>query len=351
MLLSFLTIGLVGLASTADAFCIPRIRREWRTLSKSEKKAYIDAVQCLWDKPAKVQTRFPGIKNRHDDFVFMHLNATENIVLDPVLGPQTPGGGIHLNGVFLPWHRYMLWEYENALVNECGYNGAQPYWDWSRDTPEFGGDFATSPIFDPVTGFGGNGAGGTVPITDLQAALFGPPVGNCINDGPFASRTLWLGPSYTFNQTARCMKRNIQGAFGNTAQSWSANVVPCLQKQTYAEFAAAVDTDTGATGNFLGIHGGGHYGTGGEMLNLWSSINDPIFYLHHANLDRIWWSWQLLGSGRLTEIGGPRYGNGSGTVTLDTQLWMGYNAQDRPIRQVMDPLNLNGQGILCYVYL
>jgi hypothetical protein len=27
---------------------------------------------------------------------------------------------------FLPWHRYYLWHYENALRTECGYKGYQP---------------------------------------------------------------------------------------------------------------------------------------------------------------------------------------------------------------------------------
>lgn len=26
--------------------------------------------------------------------------------------------------------RYFLWTYETALIEECGYKGAQPYWDW-----------------------------------------------------------------------------------------------------------------------------------------------------------------------------------------------------------------------------
>lgn len=26
--------------------------------------------------------------------------------------------------------RYFLWTYETALIEECGYKGAQPYYDW-----------------------------------------------------------------------------------------------------------------------------------------------------------------------------------------------------------------------------
>jgi hypothetical protein len=33
---------------------------------------------------------------------------------------------IHGNGLFLTWHRYFVWAYEQALRNECGYKGYQP---------------------------------------------------------------------------------------------------------------------------------------------------------------------------------------------------------------------------------
>ncbi|KAF9459986.1 hypothetical protein BDZ94DRAFT_958875 [Collybia nuda] len=44
-----------------------------------------------------------------------------------------------------------------------------------------------------------------------------------------------------------------------------------------------------------GIHGGGHFGVGGtlgDIGDLYNSPSDPLFCMHHANLDRVWWSWQ-----------------------------------------------------------
>lgn len=45
---------------------------------------------------------------------------------------------------------------ETALHDKCGFNGTQPYWDWSLHTEDF---FNSDPIFDPSTtsGFGSNG--------------------------------------------------------------------------------------------------------------------------------------------------------------------------------------------------
>lgn len=82
------------------------------TLSKTEKKSYIDAVKCLQSKPSKSPASFAaGAKTRFDDWVAVHLNQTQ---------------AIHYTGNFLTWHRYFTWLYEEALRNECGYKGTQP---------------------------------------------------------------------------------------------------------------------------------------------------------------------------------------------------------------------------------
>ena len=46
----------------------PSIRREWRSLSRSEKKDYIDAVQCLRTTPSKLGLN----QSLYDDFPYVH---------------------------------------------------------------------------------------------------------------------------------------------------------------------------------------------------------------------------------------------------------------------------------------
>lgn len=45
---------------------------------------------------------------------------------------------------------------------------------------------------------------------------------------------------------------------------------------------------------FLGLHAAGHFSIGGDAGDFFSSPNDPIFFKHHAMLDRVWWIWQAL---------------------------------------------------------
>lgn len=58
-----------------------------------------------------------------------------------------------------------------------------------------------------------------------------------------------------------------------------------LQSQDIAAFRASVE------GPF-GVHSGGHLFIGGENLNLFTSLSDPAFFMHHSNLDRVWAIWQ-----------------------------------------------------------
>jgi len=74
------------------------------------------------------------------------------------------------------------------------------------------------------------------------------------------------------------------------------------------------------------------------MANLYTSLVDPIFWVHHGNLDRVWWSWQSLDlDKRLTDIGGP---NGpdwnSPNITLDFPLELATVASPLPVRDIMD---------------
>ena len=58
--------------------------------------------------------------------------------------------------------------------------------------------------------------------------------------------------------------------------------VTAVQRQTdYASYTAALEG---------GPHNTAHRWVGGVMATGWSPL-DPLFWLHHAQVDRLWWEW------------------------------------------------------------
>lgn len=81
-------------------------------LCPSERKDFIEAVQCLRSKPSIADPSFaPAARTRYDDLTAVHVNLTNFI---------------HGTGSFLTWHRYFVWSFEKALRDECEYPGYMP---------------------------------------------------------------------------------------------------------------------------------------------------------------------------------------------------------------------------------
>ncbi|KAF7364338.1 Tyrosinase central domain-containing protein [Mycena sanguinolenta] len=309
----------------------PAIRQEWRTLSNEQKLEYITAVQCLHRLPGI--SHLQGAKTRFDDFAAVHVVSA---------------GAIHHVGHFLPWHRRFLHVHEIALREECGFEGALPYWDWSLDVAS-GRSLSESPVFDPVYGFGGNGLdiadynGSFENHTLMVAAGWVAPGagGGCVTDGPFAEFMLSVGPG--LNITDHCLSRAINDNMQKFLSP--ARVAELMPLTTFEEFRIEIE-GTPVTKTFR-VHDGGHIAVGGDMQRF-SSPNDPLFYLHHAFLDKIWWDWVGMNfSSRLEDISGPSTVNPPyEDVTLDFELDMMMLAPPVTIREVLETPN----QLLCHIY-
>ncbi|KAK8043751.1 Di-copper centre-containing protein [Apiospora phragmitis] len=91
----------------------PAKRVEWRQLSAADQQSFINAVLCLKTKPSKM-----GLNTTlYDDFPYVHFNYNTYI---------------HGSAPFLPWNRYFVHVYNNAL-REGGYEGPGTC-DWTQDT-------------------------------------------------------------------------------------------------------------------------------------------------------------------------------------------------------------------------
>ncbi|KAF2844815.1 Di-copper centre-containing protein [Plenodomus tracheiphilus IPT5] len=330
----------------------PIVRKEWRTLDIAEQDAYINAIQCLKTAPSRGTTFYDTLQSRYDDFVALHINATRGGDHPPSLNsfqtnstePVTPLYSIHGVGIFLPWHRYVISIFESTLRSECNYTGAQPYWDWTLDSPASNSTLLASPVFQA---FGGNGSATT----------------GCVEYGPFAgTATLNIGPGDSMKKNPRCMTRIIQQDLFDFRSNWSDIFEPLLQLKKYVQVQLFIDEldflkPEDQIETFAKPHGLMHSVIGGDFMDVLASPNDPIFWLHHTFLDYLWALWQQCDAARLHDIGGARTTRGLGpegdkieNTTLDTPLWTGFVASDVPVGKIMDTMNGDGEGVLCYKY-
>jgi tyrosinase len=188
-------------------------------------------------------------------------------------GFLTGSGGVHMVGFFLHWHRYFVATYERALRDECGYTGAQPYWNWSLDAAS-GLPMEQWPIYNPDYGFGGNGPY----TTDHNATISWPyqagqTGGGCVSNGPFVNMTVNVGPGLQIGYNPHCLHRGL-----------NPDTIPALKKEktdaallkgSFVEFDTAVQgaQDMNPEDGITIFHGAGHYAQGGDSTDFISSTS------------------------------------------------------------------------------
>jgi hypothetical protein len=153
---------------------------------------------------------------------------------------------------FFTWHRAYLMAFENAL-RVVGCQVTLPYWDWSSG-----------------------------PSTGIPAACRLPTYVN--RGGATVANPLFSGPRAAGGQTNRRADIDTT-AFDDLASGAQA----AMTAVTFVSFQSQVN----------GVHGSVHVRTGGDMGSVPTAAYDPIFYLHHANIDRLWADWQTAHPGPL----------------------------------------------------
>jgi len=169
----------------------------------------------------------------------------------------------HQNWFFLPWHRAYILYFEQACREASGDpTFTLPYWDWT-----------TSPR--------------------LPAPFWG--TGN-----PLMDSTRRIGP----NQSADPMFVGRQVLYGANNLG---GILRITDFKTFASGEAAMQRQKTNYGRLeASPHNHIHGFVGGNMSSMLSPL-DPIFWLHHANIDRLWTEWERLSPGRTTSD--PRWLN------------------------------------------
>ena len=258
------------------------------TLPPATRKSFTSAIHCLNNISASTSPWIaPGARTRYDDLIVAHIQ-------------QTPY--VHASGLFLPFHRHFLHLFEQMLRHECAYAGPLPYWDSSMGwtTASSNTLFASG-----EESMGGNGefvAGrnGTEIVLPGGGIKMIPPAtgGGCVKSGPFAEGKWEVrlgpvgyepqGPDGGLGYNPRCLTRDLSPEFAwGTRPSAVVDVVDGCD--TLGCFVQELDAPGGVPG---GLHASGHWQVGLNALDVFASPSDPVFWLHHAQIDRVWTMWQ-----------------------------------------------------------
>lgn len=322
-------------------------RVSFADMEPEQRKAYTDAINCIHDQPSNLdQTQYPAAINKYQDYAVVHVERT---------------GQVHLSGFFLTWHRYFIHLFEKDLRETCGYQGSLPYWDFSATVD----DLQTSTVFDGSEySLGSDGApNGTAPIA-LGPTLVIPhgSGGGCMKSGPFADWTATIGyidplflisgsplPNNTYAYNSSCLTRDLNSY---AAQTWT-NYAEVINT-THAPDAATLEYDMNGVigGSSLGVHSAAHFTVGGFMSSIHVSVQDPVWWALHTNIDRIYTSWQANNPDIASQLFGTETANNappSANVTLDTiePNWGYFDSSSIPVR---DLISTTDGKYFCYTY-
>ena len=180
----------------------------------------------------------------------------------------------------------------------------------------------------------------------------------CVYSGPFSNTTFTtnLGPIDTpynnnvvnqFDANPRCLVRDLNSWFSQKYLVPEKLADLVIGEDSVQYFQGLMQGYVGD--NKLGVHGGGHWVGGGpsQLEDFHSSPNDPVFYIHHAMIDRAWTVWQYMDrETRQNQIYGTDNLEGGNTMTLQDSLPFGLVAPSPVLGDLMDTL----AGPYCYRY-
>jgi tyrosinase len=278
---SLLFASLMGLAvvqqgCSGEAALTPQqqllVRSEVLELSDAQVAKFVQTLHAMKNVPSA----YDNTINAYDWFVRTHMDAFS--------APMSQHGA-HMNPQFLPWHREFLRRFESEMRRVSGDpTMTVPYWDWTNE--------ASTARLMQADFMGGNGD---------------PGDNNFVSSGPFRKGQWPIivhDPDEGDNGddpdpiADGWLVRNIGGDDVATLPTL-ADVQRVLGVSTYdsAPYDMDSDPDTSFRNALEGwrpsrqLHNQVHVFIAGNMASQ-ASPNDPLFFLHHANIDRIWAIWQ-----------------------------------------------------------
>jgi len=237
-------------------------------------------------KAAKSNSSDPNSPNLYDEFVAAHLR-TEHI--------QPDGRDLndaHRGPAFFPWHRVFLKAFEEWLQFVSGNPLlGLPYWDWSVDQ-------SPAPYPQPSWPFNSSlGGDGSSDPHVLGKVMDGEFAYDARKDG---DPKKWVLNVRTLGE-APYLRRRLRNDPDAPTLPTPADVQAALSATPY-DVAPFDDSSTSGFRNMAEgwipkapapphTHNRVHAYVGGSMEPM-TSPNDPVFFLHHCFVDKLWADWQ-----------------------------------------------------------
>ncbi len=264
-----------------------RVRQNVKQFSDGQKNDFVNAVIKLKKAPSVLRPG-NGNDNRYDDYVRLHVDAMMAMTMINPSGDRNDlnnwyQGWAHNGPAFFAWHRVLLLEFENDLrrISENS-DLTIPYWDWTDTDPK------ASPFTKDFMG------------TDGKAT--GTENAGKVNDGPFA----YDGENHwTINVTdpmedhsgphpPKYLTRGL-GRLSDARVPPNAEMVKKALNNAvydYPPWKFGIGPVRGARAEIeVDLHNLVHRYVNGAMMTM-ASPNDPVFWLHHACIDKLWGDWQ-----------------------------------------------------------
>ncbi len=253
----------------------PRVRKNAAEMTDTEWTRFCKAVVALKHTFPAGQSEETKI-SVYDQFVAQH-RGVRTLMTN---GPSVPDGG-HGGPAFLPWHREYLRRFEAALM-AVDARVTLPYWNWGLADPS-----ETDALFGD----------------DRLGPREGKAATGAITSGYFSKGGRnELG--WTIHPSLRISTEDTL----QRGESWPLTSLPAMREMlstlalpSYTDFHPELEEVCGAVRGVVG----------GHMSDDEISPNDPLFFLHHAQVDRLWALWQLRHPDARHYVGSSAPGQGA----------------------------------------
>ena len=208
----------------------------------------------------------------------------------------------HRGPAFLPWHREFLRQFEADLQRVLeDSNFGMPYWDWEHDGDLPVSGQKTTQVWEML------GGDGNPSLSDIVTT---PPFGfdvsnNSLLEDPnvFVNPSSWITVDSMGRQNGflyRALGRATDENGDLITLPTSIDVLDAVHniaqydEPNWDERSSESNSFRNVLEGFVGksgLHNRIHQWVSGSMRP-GTSPNDPVFYLHHCNVDRIWELWK-----------------------------------------------------------